>query len=239
MRVHLIASMLVLAASAARAQVPATTAPGESPVPVVVTTGEGVVKRAPDRAWVTIAAESRARTPQEAQRLNTQAMTTVNDKLKGAGVAAEAIQTTAYDLQPEYDYADGKQTLRDYVARNQIQVRVDDLAKLGELVALAVGSGATNVSGIRFDLKDRDAVERDALRRAVADAKARADAAAAGAGAQVARILRIEEAGSAPPQPPRPVPMVERMSMQASAPVPMESGEIEVRVTVTLTAEIR
>lgn len=238
MRVHLIASMLVLAASAARAQVPATT-PGESPVPVVVTTGEGVVKRAPDRAWVTIAAESRARTPQEAQRLNTQAMTTVNDKLKGAGVAAEAIQTTAYDLQPEYDYADGKQTLRDYVARNQIQVRVDDLAKLGELVALAVGSGATNVSGIRFDLKDRDAVERDALRRAVADAKARADAAAAGAGAQVARILRIEEAGSAPPQPPRPVPMVERMSMQASAPVPMESGEIEVRVTVTLTAEIR
>lgn len=238
MRVHLIASMLVLAASAARAQVPAA-APGASPVPVVVTTGEGVVKRAPDRAWVTIAAESRARTPQEAQRLNTQAMTAVNDKLKGAGVAPEAIQTTAYDLQPEYDYTDGKQTLRDYVARNQIQVRVDDLAKLGELVALAVGSGATNVSGIRFDLKERDAVERDALRRAVADAKARADAAAAGAGAQVARILRIEEAGTAPPQPPRPMPMVERMSVQGSAPVPMESGEIEVRVSVTLTAEIR
>ena len=43
----------------------------QAPQPsVIVTTGEGVVKRAPDRAWVTIAAESRARTAAEAQRLN-------------------------------------------------------------------------------------------------------------------------------------------------------------------------
>ena len=46
----------------------ATTARGQTPSPpndqpVVIATGEAIVKRAPDRAWVSIAAESRARTP--------------------------------------------------------------------------------------------------------------------------------------------------------------------------------
>src|SRR5919198_1897725 len=137
--------------------------------PVVVTTGEGVVKRAPDRAWVTIAAESRARTPQDAQRANAEAMRTVTERLKAAEIPAEAIQTTLFDLQPEFDYASGKQTLRGYVARNQVQVKVDALSTLGEILASAVAGGATNVSGVRFDLQDRDAAEREALRGAVAD----------------------------------------------------------------------
>ena len=151
------------------------------------------MKQAPDRAWVTIAAESRARTAPEAQRLNTDAMTAVLEKIKAAGIPADAIQTTGYNLQPEFDYANGKQTLRGYVARNQVQVRVDALAKTGDVIAAAVGTGATNVSGVRFDLKDRDAAEREALRLAVHDARRRADAAATGAGVQIDRVIRIEE----------------------------------------------
>src|SRR3954468_5040128 len=74
---------------------------GTAPAPpVIVTSGEGVVKRAPDRAWVTIAAESRARTAQEAQKATTDAMTAVLDKIKAAGIPADAIQTTGYNLQP-------------------------------------------------------------------------------------------------------------------------------------------
>ena len=36
---------------------------GAPETPVIVTTGEGVVKRAPDRVWVSVAAESRAKSP--------------------------------------------------------------------------------------------------------------------------------------------------------------------------------
>jgi uncharacterized protein YggE len=90
---------------------------------VIVTTGEGVVKQAPDRAWVTIAAESRAKTAADAQRMNTDAMTAVLEMIKASGIPAEAIQTSGYSLQPEFDYANGKQTLRGYVARNSVQVR--------------------------------------------------------------------------------------------------------------------
>jgi len=207
--------------------------------PVVLTTGEGVVKLAPDRVWVSIAAESRARSPREAQRTNADAMKAVIDRLKAIGLADDAIRTSAYDLQPEFDYVNGRQSLRDYVARNSIEVRVDDVTRAGDVLEMAVGSGATNVSGVRFDLKDRTGPEREALRNAVADARRRADAAAAGAGMKVERVIRIEEHRSMTPEP-RPMMMArQNMMADAAAAPPIVPGEIEVRVSVTLTSSIR
>ena len=55
----------------------------------------------------------------------------------------------------EFDYVNGRQSLREYVARNTVEVRVDEVARAGEVLDAAVGSGATSVSGVRFDLKDR------------------------------------------------------------------------------------
>ena len=149
----------------------------------------------PDRAWVTIAAESRAKTPGEAQKLNADAMSAVMQKIKGTSIPAEAVRTASYDLQPEFDYANGKQTLRGYVARNSIEVRIDDLAKLGSVIDVSVGAGATSVSNVRFDLKNRTIAEQEALKLAVADAKSQADAAAQAAGVKVERIVR---SGSSP-----------------------------------------
>jgi uncharacterized protein YggE len=220
-------------------QAPAAPVTSQNEAPVVVTTGEGVVKLAPDRLWVSIAAESRAKSPKEAQRANADAMKAVLDRLKTLGLPDDAIRTSGYDLQPEFDYANGKQSLRGYLARNSVEVRVDDLTRAGDVLDAAVGSGATNVSGVRFDLKDRTAAEREALRNAVADARRRADSAAAGAGMRVDRVVRIEE-HRAMPQEPRPM-MMTRQSMVADAAgaPPIVPGEIEVRVSVTLTSSIK
>jgi uncharacterized protein YggE len=206
---------------------------------VIVTTGQAEVKRAPDRAWVSINAESRSKDPKEAQRLNVAAMNAVMEKLKGMNLAPDAIRTTAYDLTPEFDYANGRQTLRGYVARNAIEVRVDDVTRVGDVLGAAVGSGATSVGGLRFGLKDRDAAEREALRLAVADARARADAAAAGAGVQIARIQRIEEQRMSGPEPPRPMMRMAAESLAADAGPPITPGTVEIRAMVTLTAVIR
>ena len=208
--------------------------------PVVVTHGQAVVKRAPDRAWVTIAAESRARTPGEAQKLNADAMSAVMEKLKAAALPADAIRTVGLDLQPEFDYANNRQTLRGYLARNAVEVRVDDLPRLGSILEGAVSAGATNVSGVRFDVKDRDGAEREALRMAVADARARADAAVAGAGVKVERILRIEEERTMPIAPQPRIAMMQQEGMRVmSGEPPVAPGEIEIRSNVTLTAVIR
>jgi uncharacterized protein len=204
---------------------------------LVVTSGEGVVQAVPDRAWVTIAAESRAPNAAEAQRRNAVAMRPVHERLREAGVPDEAIRTVSYDLQQEWDYVDGRRVSRGYVARNAIEVRVEPLDRVGEVLELAVSGGATTVSGLRFDVKERAALEREALRLAVADARARADAAAAGAGQTVLRVLRIDEQGFAVP-PPRPMMRELAQAVQADAP-PIAAGEMEIRAQVTVTSVLR
>jgi len=223
----------LMSAGAAFAQ---ATAPSDQQL--VVASGEATVKRAPDRAWVSIAAESHAKTPREAQQMNADAMTAVLTKLKSSGISQDAIRTTGYDLQPEYDFTGNRRTLRGYVARNTIDVRVDDLPKLGDVLDIAVGAGATTVSDIRFDLKERASAEREALRQAVEDARMRAAAVAEGAGMKIERIVRIEEAGAQPVPLPRKTMMT--MRAEAAAPTtPVVPGELEIRAAVTLTAAVR
>jgi len=118
--------------------------------PQIIVTGEGVVKATPDQAWVQIGAESRSKVSKEAQQRNAEVMTAVQQKISSFGIPKDALKTVAVDLQPEFDYANGKQTLRGYVARNTIEVRVDDLTKLGDVVDAAVASGAATIHGLRF-----------------------------------------------------------------------------------------
>ena len=209
-------------------------------IPSIVTRGEAVIKRAPDRAFVVAAVETRAKTPREAQQLNATAMTAVQQRLTTVGVARDAIRTLGYTVQPQYDFANGRRTLRDYLARNSVEVRLDDVARVGEIADVAVQGGATNISEIRFDLKDRAGAEREALRLAVQDARARADAAAMGAGRVVDRVLRIDDARDV--ETPRPYMAVRGMANAAAdqaAPTPIEAGELEIRAHVTLTVGIK
>jgi uncharacterized protein YggE len=211
--------------------------PPPAQTPVVVTAGEAVVRRAPDRAFVTVSVEARAKSPRDAQRLNAEAMTAVQQRLSQARISKESIRTTGYDLQQEFDFVQGRRVPREFVARNGVEVRVDDVARTGEVVDAVVQSGATSVSGIRFDLQDRETVEREALRLAVADARARADAAAAGAGRTVDRVLRIEDSRDVGSSPPRPMLNYARA---AEAPqTPIEPGLIEIRARVTLTSSMK
>jgi uncharacterized protein YggE len=228
----LAAALVVLSPVAASAQQPAP--PRDQPV--VVTSGDGVVQAVPDRAWIGVTAESRAANPREAQRKNAEAMKPVQDRLRAAGIPEDAIKTTVYDLQPDWDYSNNRRVLKGYVARNSIDVRIDNIDRVGELLDIVVAAGATSVDNIRFDLKDRERVEREALRMAVADARARATAAAAGAGLSVDRVLRIDEQGVSSP-PPR--PLFREAAAAAQAAPPIQAGEMEIRAHVTLTSILK
>jgi len=205
--------------------------------PVIVTRGQANVKRAPDQAWVMIAAEARAANSADAQRGAADAMTAVNAALSRAGLPGDAIRTTGYTLQPDMEYVNGRGRVKGYIARNQVEVRVDDLKKLGGVIDAVGASGATSMSGLRFDIKDRATVERDALRLAVQDAMARARAIATGAGATLGAIVRIDEQGESAP------PGIYAMRMTASAAgapeTPINPGELEIRASVTLTVGIK
>jgi uncharacterized protein YggE len=206
----------------------------------VVTSGEATIKRAADQAFVSLTAESRAKAPAEAQKAAATAMSSVQKRLSAIGIAADAVRTLQYDLQPEFDYNSGRQTLRGYVARNSIEVRVEPIERAGEVIDIAVQSGATSVSGLRFDVKNREAIEREALTKAVESARARAEAAAKGAARAIERIVKIEDQGVAEAPPPRPYAMAMRSAADAAAPqTPVQAGDVEIRARVTLTAQLR
>jgi uncharacterized protein YggE len=211
--------------------------PARPQEPVVVTVGEAIVRRPPDRAFITIGVETRAKSPRDAQRQNADAMTAVQQRLSQARLGGDAIRTTGYNIQQEFDFVQGKRVPREFVARNGLEVRVDDVARTGEILDSVVESGATSVSGVRFDLKDRDSAEREALKLAVSDARARAEAAVSGAGRSIDRVLRIEDARDNAVGP-RPMVMMAR-SAESAAPTPIEPGFIEIHARVTLTASMK
>jgi len=227
--------LVAMAASSAAAQAP----PPAPQIPSIVTVGEAVIRRAPDRAFVTAAVETRTRVPRDAQRQNAETMTAVQQRITDAGVPRDAVRTTGYSVEAEFDFTGGRRVLRGYVARNGVEIRLDAIERTGEIIDAVVQAGATSISGVRFDLKDRALVERDALRQAVEDARARADALAAGAGRAVDRVMRIDDTRQGRIPPPQPMMMRAAASAQESYQTPIEPGFVEIRAQVTLTVAIK
>jgi uncharacterized protein YggE len=210
----------------------------EQPPPQIVVIGTATIKASPDQAFVTLAVESRDASPQKAQRDNATAMDQVMKKLTASGLDAKAIRTLSYELTEEFDYDRGKRMLRGYLARNMIELRLDQIDRVGATIDAAVSSGTTSVSSVRFDVKERESLEREALKRAVADARARADAAAAGGGVTISRILRIEQHGATPRPPPVPLARMAMGAAEEATTTPIAAGDIEIEASVTLAAAL-
>jgi uncharacterized protein YggE len=122
-----------------------------------------------------------------------------------------------------------------------IEVRVDDIARLGELLDSAAEAKAA-ISSVRFDLKDRGRAELEALNLAVKDATARARTIAAASGREISAIVRIQEQRFSSPSP------VFRAGQAGGGggrgggdgfSTAIEPGEIQVRAQVTLTAAVK
>jgi uncharacterized protein YggE len=229
---HFVLVLMLTGVSAAAQEPPATQ------VPSIVTNGEAIVRRAPDLAVIYAAVETRARSPRDAQRQNAELMTALQKRIADAGIAKDAVRTTGYSVQQEFDYSNGRRIPREYVARNGVEVQLDAIDRTGEILDALIQAGATNVGGVRFDLKDRAAAEREALRLAVVDARGRADALAAGAGRTVDRILRIDDTRQQMPMPVR-TEMMAAKTVDAAAPTPIEPATIEIRAHVVVTVAIK
>lgn len=193
--------------------------------------GEGRVTVRPDMAWVSLGVVKEARIASDALNGMSAALAAVVAGFEAAGIAPEDMQTSQLSLRPRYSYPNsgGPARLDGFTASSTIEIRVRDLDKLGAVLDAAVGDGANELGGIRFDLNDRSAAMNSAREAAVADARARAALYAGAAGVDLGALLSFSEAGvSAPPMP----VMQERMAMDAS--VPVVSGELEIAASVTM-----
>jgi len=202
----------------------ATTTP---PAKTITVTGDGSVTTVPDRATFGFSIETRAKTATAALTQNSNDTTAVIDALKAAGVTSANLQTSQVSLMPQTSQ-DGT-TILGYVASNSVTVKTP-LANAGKIVDAAVGAGANGVSGPSLDVSDQSSLYRDALHKAVDDAKLKAQSLADAAGLSLGGALTITEGGASSP-----VPMADKISA-AGAPIEAGTQEIQASVTVTYAA---
>lgn len=246
--IRLITTTCLLLLGLAATPVAAQTAPAPAATPVIVAQGRHTMKVEPDQAWVSISVDTRDAKAPEARRLSAVAMTSVQAALKGAGISADAARTTGFSVTPDYEYVNGRQRMRGFIVSSQLLVRIDAVDRVADVLD-AVGSltlatsSNLNITNLRFDLKDRAAAEREALRLATGDAVSRAGAMARGAGVQLGRVSRIDQlAGNDGFQPMEVMPMP-AMAMakagDAMVSTPVSPSEVQISAGVIVTMEIQ
>ncbi len=165
----------------------------------VIASGEASL--APDLAVVSFAVSGSgkdlATTRDEVNRRSSAVLAALRD----LGIAEGDLNAPDLAVHPEYDYRKG-QRLVGYRVSRQMTVRVRDLDRLGAVQDALTASGANEVHGARMEASNPSAAEHEALRAAVAAARAKAEVLADAAGAALGAVARIEEeADLGPPMP--------------------------------------
>lgn len=136
--------------------------------------GEGSVSVKPDIAQISIGVTTEDKQLETAQQENARITQQVIDVIKSMGVTSKDIQTQVYDIQPQYDYIEGRQVFRGYRVINILKVVVRDLEKVGVIIDAAVKAGANTVNNISFTVSDQRRYYEQALRLAIEDAQKKA-----------------------------------------------------------------
>jgi uncharacterized protein len=222
----------------ARAPVPRPPSP-QRPATVVVT-GEARVSEAPDRVYIDIGVTTEAQRSEAATTRNAAKASAIVAAVKRVSGPTVQLTTTEYSVNPSLRYprGGGTPTIVGYTASNVVQVRLDDLTRVGRVIDAATEAGSNNVRDIRFALRDEQAARTEALRKAALNARQDAQALADALGLRVIRIRAVSE--QSPEITPVPVyAQVTEMRLAAAAPAtPVEAGTLDVNATVTLTVEV-
>jgi hypothetical protein len=198
-------------------------------------TGNGSVQVEPDVANVRLGVEVSRKTAQEAQAGNAEIMQKVSAAIIKLGIPKEKIQTSGYNIWPEIKYETNQPPkTASYRCSNQINITVEDMAKLPNIIDAGINAGANNVQGIQFSRKDDLDSKKAALDKAVREASAKAQAVALASGLKIKKIQNIVEGGASVF--PRPMENFAFKTMAAGgAETPVAPGLIEVRGSVTIT----
>lgn len=222
----LVAAVVVAAAVLVGVGRPAA-ARGDVAAPDSVTTlGHGVVTLVPDEANVTAGVHTQAATAADALAQNSNLMIDVVAALKGAG--GRDLQTQQVSLEPQTD-ANGN--VQSYAADDSVSADAA-IADAGKLVDQAVAAGANNVSGPTLSVSDYAARYRDALAKAVGDAKAKAEALAQAGSFALGAVSSVSEQGAPAPEP------VFQAASAKSADTPIEPGTQDVTADCSVTFRI-
>lgn len=203
----------------------------------VTVNGFGEVHLTPDEAVITLGVETRHLEAREAKARNNTVSRRILKLAQALEIPAKDVQSRILALQAEYEYSAKKErTFRGYHVYHQIVVTIRDLSKVEKFLDEAVQEGANRVESIIFSSSRKMEAEREALEKAVKDAKAKAERMLQAAGQNLGRLLELEESGGV--SFPRPLAAARVESYDPGAPA-LAPGEFSVQKTVRAVWEIK
>lgn len=201
--------------------------------------GEGKVTGIPDIATIDVGLMTERPDVRSAQKENTEKMNKLIKTLKDLGVDSKDIQTSYYNIYPQYDWPDGKQILRGYQVNQGVSIKIRNLEKIGDILAAAGAGGANQVSGLSFNIDDPEKLRQEARIKALENAKEKAEALAKVAGVKLGKIVSFSEYSEMP------APMYKAYEGlgiggggEMAAPT-VEKGSMDIVVNVTVSYEIK
>lgn len=210
----------------------------------ITVSGEGEAFAIPDTATITFTVRNQNADIKAAQDATSAKVSEVLDAVRTIGVADEDIKTTNYMSNPTYKYSTYygrpvENTITGYEVAETIEVKVRDTAKTADVLAALGTAGVTETFGPNYEVADEDALQAEARKDAIDDAKGKADALAKDLGVRLVRIVSYSENGNYPMY----YEKAMDMSLQSAgnvAPAPeLPTGQNKITSNVTVTYEIR
>lgn len=198
----------------------------------------------PDMAEVVFSVTTQNKDAAACQTNNSESVTKVIALLKELGIAETSIQTSDYYMQPIYNYSGDTKKLSSY--QSSTTLTISDLAidNLGEILTKSVSTGINTVESIRYFSSKYDENYQEALKLAVASAKAKAQALADAGSCTLGSVITIQENSNYSQARYTDNALANRMQAKEelstdAASMDIMPGEIKVAVTITVEYQIQ
>jgi uncharacterized protein YggE len=200
----------------------------------------------PDLARIQLSVWGKAESAKSAQGLSNTQMENVKKGLEAFQIKSADIQTTGYELNPDYIY-DNKTNINKivgYTTTQSLRVTLKKVSLVGKLLdEISIDAknmkAGTNVQSVSWDLEKRDEIERGLLVEAVKSAETQAAMLAGAAKVKIKSLYHLSPQSTVSPVPfyARDAMMTKSMSVSHEA-TTVATGEVKVQASVGADYEI-
>jgi len=206
-------------------------------------TAEGRAFAKPDIGQVILGVRTdRLATAVAAVQDNTEKMNRVIAKLTELGIEAKDIKTTAYNLNPSYDYEPntGRSLIKGYEVYQEATVKIRDLSKIGSTIEAVTSAGANQVGNVSFTIDDTSEVKKEARAEAVAKAQAKAGEMEELTDIKLGKLVNVYESEDSYPPVYQDYAYKSAVGMGGGGEVlEIQAGENEISLQITLVYEVK
>ncbi|WP_407965225.1 SIMPL domain-containing protein [Bartonella sp. C271] len=203
----------------------------------ITVTATGENQATPDMAIINLAVVTHDTTAQKALAANNKFMNDIMNTFKNNGIHANDLQTSGLSIYQMT--SDTKQEKKNneitYHVSNSLTVNIRDLANAGKIFDQAMALGVNSVNGITFTNANTKPLYKEARKKAVTEAIAKAETLAQAANVKLGKIIAINESNNERYPTPR---LMSRAQTADYADTNFSGGELNYNVNVTITFTI-